>query len=45
MVEEDTYLEGHVLQEEACTVVLLTLITAACTNPQSNLKPGSSYDL
>lgn len=37
MKSAKVYLESHVLQEEACPIVLLTLITTASTDPQSNL--------
>lgn len=34
------YLESHVLQKEACAIVLLTLIATTSTDPQSNLSQG-----
>lgn len=36
------YLESHVLQEEASSIVLLTLVATASTDPQSNLRQGKS---
>lgn len=37
MKSAKVYLESQVLQEEACSIVLLTLVAAASTDPQSNL--------
>lgn len=34
----NVYLESHVLQEEACSIVLLIFIATASTDPQSNLR-------
>lgn len=33
----NVYLESHVLQEEACSIILLIFIATASTDPQSNL--------
>lgn len=37
MQSTNVYLESHVLQEEACSIVLLTLIPTTNIDPQPNL--------